>query len=100
MNQHGIFFVYYNMEKRKLGKSKTTGKAEAPNKAAAENNANAELSVIVYVRSAKYVPGWISVREKITDNIFTADITRADLAKLEADEQITSVSINQRLDPI
>lgn len=82
------------MEKRKLSKSKTTGKA------AASNNANPEISVIVYVRSAKYVPKWISVREKITDNIFTADIREADLAKLEADEQITSVSINERLDPI
>jgi hypothetical protein len=82
------------MEKRKLSKSKTTGKAESA------NNAKPELSVIVYVRSAKYVPGWISVRERITDNIFTADITAAELAKLEADEQITSISINQRLDSI
>ncbi|OQP52692.1 hypothetical protein [Niastella populi] len=82
------------MEKRKLGKSKTTGKAASANKA------KAELSVIVYVRSAKYVPDWIAVRERITDNIFTADISEAELAKLEADEQITSISINQRLNSL
>lgn len=94
MNRHGIFFVYYNMEKRKLDKSKTTGKA------AASENVNPEISVIVYTRGANYIPEWISVREKITNNIFTADITKAELAKLEADEQITSVSINQRLDSL
>lgn len=88
------FFVYYNMEKRKLGKSKATGKAPSTNKA------NPEISVIVYTRGANYVPGWIAVRQKITDNIFTADIREVDLAKLEADEQITSVSINERLDSI
>jgi hypothetical protein len=82
------------MEKHKPGKSKTTEKAVSA------TNANQELSVIVYVRSAKYVPRWISVRQKITDNIFTADIKEADLAKLEADEQITSVSINKRLDSL
>ncbi len=82
------------MEKRKLGKSKTTGKA------ASANDAKPELSVIVYVRSAKYVPDWISVRERITDNIFTADISNAELAKLEADEQITSISINKRLNSL
>ena len=87
-----IFFVYYNMEKRKLNKSKTTGKGAVA--------VGPELSVIVYVRKANYVPEWISLRSKITDLIFTADINKADLNKLEADEQVSSVSINERLNTI
>lgn len=80
------------MEKRKLSKSKTTGKGAAA--------VGPELSVMVHVRKANYVPEWISVRSKITDLIFTADINKADLNKLEEDEQVSSVSINERLDSL
>jgi len=90
-----FFFVYYIMEKRKLSKSKTTGRG-----AAAADDASPELSVIVHVRKANYVPGWVTLRQKITDLIFTADIKKADLDKLETDEQVTSVSINEQLDSI
>lgn len=80
------------MEKRKLSKSKTTGKGASA--------ATPELSVIVHVRKANYVPEWITLRSKITDLIFTADIKKGDLNKLEADEQVTSVSINERLNSV
>lgn len=80
------------MEKRKLSKSKTTGKGAVA--------VGPELSVIVHVRKANYVPEWVSLRSKITDLIFTADINKADLNKLEADEQVSSVSINERLDSL
>jgi hypothetical protein len=80
------------MEKRKLNKSKTTGKGASV--------INPELSVIVHVRKANYVPEWITLRSKITDLIFTADIKKVELNKLEADEQVTSVSINEQLGSI
>ena len=81
------------MDKRKINKSKITGKEES-------GNANQELSVIVQVREPNYVPNWISLRKKITEIIFTASIHKADLSKLEADDQVVSVSINERLDPL
>jgi hypothetical protein len=84
------FFVYYNMEKHKPGKSKVTNKGVA-------TDAGTEVSVIVHVNKANYVPNWISLRKKITDLIFTADVKKRDLEKLEADEQVISVSINEQL---
>lgn len=81
------------MDKRKLSKSKVTGKAK-------QDDADPVLSVIVNVREANYVPSWLPLRKRITTHIFTSDIKKADLPKLEADSQVVSVSINEPLDSL
>jgi hypothetical protein len=83
------------MDKSKLRESKITG-----NSTGATDNANPEFSVVVYVRAANYEPDYIALRKRITGYIFTANVTKKELDKLEADEQITSVSINERLDSV
>jgi hypothetical protein len=81
------------MEKRKLDNSKITGKRSA-------GDNNPMLSVIIQVREPNYVPDWLSLRKKITEYIFTAEIEGVDLPKLEADKLVDSVSINEQLDSI
>ncbi|THU40448.1 hypothetical protein FAM09_11345 [Niastella caeni] len=81
------------MDKHKLSKSKVTGKVSA-------NDANPVLNVIINVREPNYVPSWLSLRKKITANIFTADIKKTDLPKLEADGQVISVAINEQLNSL
>jgi hypothetical protein len=81
------------MDKRKLNKSKITGNV-------LPGDDNPMMSVIVHVREPAYVPAWLSLRKKITEYIFTAAIMKTDLSKLEADKQVTSVSINEQLDSI
>jgi hypothetical protein len=78
------------MDKHKLSKSKVTGKAK-------KDDADQILSVIVHVREANYVPEWLTIRKIITTHIFTADIQKEDLPKLENDDQVVSVSINEPL---
>ena len=70
-----------------------TGKAK-------KDDADPVLSVIVHVREANYVPEWLPLRKRITTHIFTSDIKRVDLPKLEADDQVVSVSINEQLDSL
>lgn len=81
------------MEKRKLSKSKVTGKAK-------QDDEDSPLSVIVHVREPDYVPEWLSLRKRITSYIFTSDIKKEDLPKLEADDQVVSVAINEQLDQL
>ena len=78
------------MDKHKLSKSKVTGKAK-------KDDGDPMLSVIVNVREANYVPEWLSLRKRITTHIFTSDIKKEDLSKLESDDQVVSVSINEPL---
>jgi hypothetical protein len=80
------------MEKRKLSKSKITGKTPPD---------DGELfSVIVQVREPNYVPDWVPLRTRITSHIFTTDVKKEDITKLEADDQVVSVAINQRMDQL
>ena len=78
------------MDKRKIRQSKITGKASP-------GDGEPVLSVIVNVREPDYVPEWLSLRQRITAHIFTADIKKEELPKLEADSQVVSVSINEPL---
>jgi hypothetical protein len=80
------------MEKRKLSKSKITGKTPSP--------AEELLSVIVNVREPDYVPAWVPLRKRITSHIFTTDVKKEDISKLEADNEVISVAINQRMDQL
>ena len=91
--RYPFYFVNYNMEKRKISKSKITGKTSA-------DDAEPLLSVIVHVREPDYVPEWLSLRKRITSLIFTSDIKKGDLPKLEADDQVVSVAINEQLDQL
>jgi len=79
------------MDKRKINQSKITGKVPP-------GDNNPMLPVIIHVLEADYVPAWLSLRKRITAHIFTADVAKADLPKLEADEQVTSVAISEPLD--
>jgi len=79
------------MDKRKINKSKITGNLPP-------GDDDSMVSVIVHVHEPGYVPAWLSLRKRITEYIFTADIKRPELSKLEADKQVTSVSINEQLD--
>lgn len=80
------------MEKRKLSKSKITGKTPSPD--------GELLSVIVNVREPNYVPAWVTLRKRITSHIFTTDIKKEDISKLEADNEVISVAINEQLNSL
>ncbi len=80
------------MEKRKLSKSKITGKTPSPD--------GELLSVIVNVREPDYVPAWVPLRKRITSHIFTTDIKKEDISKLEADNEVISVAINEQLNSL
>jgi hypothetical protein len=80
------------MEKRKLSKSKITGKTPPDD--------GELLSVIVNVREPDYVPAWVPLRKRITSHIFTTDIKKEDISKLEADNEVISVAINEQLNSL
>ncbi|MVT08569.1 hypothetical protein [Chitinophaga tropicalis] len=81
------------MEKSKIISSKISGAINSQDK-------NTLMSVIINVKEANYVPDWLKIRNKITSFIFTSEVKKADLIKLEKDQQIISVSLNQRLNMI
>ena len=81
------------MEKRKLSKSKITGKTPSP-------DGELLFSVIVQVREPNYVPEWVSLRTRISSLFFTTDLKLSDITKLEADPEVVSVAINQRMDQL
>lgn len=81
------------MEKRNLTRSKISG-------AVSFLKDNEKTPVIINVKEANYVPNWLKVRNKITSFIFTSEVEKNDLAKLEEDQQVISISLNQRLNMI
>jgi hypothetical protein len=81
------------MEKRKLSKSKVTGKTLSP-------DGELLFSVIVQVREPNYVPDWVTLRKRISSLFFTTDLKASDITKLEADNEVISVAINQRMDQL
>lgn len=81
------------MEKRNLIRSKISG-------AVSFLNENEKTSAIINVKEANYVPSWLKVANKITSFIFTSEIKKDDLVKLEQDQRVVSISLNQRLNMI
>lgn len=81
------------MEKRNLIRSKISG-------AVSFLKENGKTPVVINVKEADYIPGWLNVRNKITSFVFTSEVEKDDLAKLEEDQQIVSISLNQRLNMI
>lgn len=81
------------MEKRKLSKSKVTGKTPSP-------DGELLFSVIVQVREPNYVPDWVPLRKRLSSLFFTTDLKLSDITKLEADNEVISVAINQRMDQL
>jgi hypothetical protein len=81
------------MEKRNLIRSKISG-------AVSFQNENEKTSAIINVKEADYIPSWLDVRSKITSYIFTSDLKKDDIAKLEQDHRVVSISLNQRLNMI
>ena len=55
------------------------------------------LTVLVKLRDGAVPPDYVSTRARITDGIFSAEIKAEDLARLEADPKVVSVSLSQRL---
>ncbi len=54
-------------------------------------------AAIVKVRSADYVPPGIDLRARISPYLFTADVTEADLSRMQADDDVVSVSFARRI---
>ena len=77
------------MEKKKLGKSKLEGYSGGMK--------NSKFSVIVKVNKADYVPGFLTLRSKISPFVFTANATGEMIERLEKDKLVVSVSINNKL---
>jgi len=63
-------------------------------------NENEMAPVIINVKEANYIPSWLKVRNIITSFIFTSEVKKDDLVKLEEDQRIASISLNQRLNMI
>lgn len=89
----GKKIVNYNMEKRKLNKSKLSGKLPP-------DDSTTAFTVMIEVSEPDYVPDWLNIRHRITHTIFTAEIRKADFSKLETDKLVVSFSINEQLDSI
>ncbi|SFD64904.1 hypothetical protein SAMN05518672_102786 [Chitinophaga sp. CF118] len=63
-------------------------------------NENEITPVIINVKEANYIPNWLKVRNKITSFIFTSEVKKGDLVKLEEDQRVVSISLSQRLNMI
>lgn len=60
----------------------------------------ATYSAILKVTTGGYVPDGVALRRRIDATMFTADVPEDELATLEADDQVESVAISERLDII
>ena len=58
---------------------------------------DAEVSAIVKVREAHYVPAGLTLRSRIDDKIFTATCRAAALRDLDRDPLVESVALTQKL---
>ena len=59
--------------------------------------AGERVSAILKVKSKGYVPDSVTLRERIDETLFTADIELAVLENLEADDEVSSVAISRNL---
>lgn len=58
------------------------------------------VSAILKVTRAGYVPDAVTLRERIDETMFTADVPPETLPRLEEDEEVASVAISRPLDVI
>ena len=56
-----------------------------------------EVTAIVKVKQPRYVPAGVKVRARIDDMMFTASFAGALLASLDADPDVESVALAERL---
>ncbi len=56
-----------------------------------------EITAIVKVAEAGYVPSGIDVRAQLAPNLFTAKMHRADIARLDQDPRVLSIDTGRRL---
>ena len=57
------------------------------------------IAAIVKVAKAGYVPSVVSVRSRISSQIFTAEVSTESLAALDKDPQVVSVSVATKVYP-
>ncbi|MBA3314954.1 MAG: hypothetical protein H0T47_16910 [Planctomycetaceae bacterium] len=55
------------------------------------------VQVIVKVRNAGYVPPAVTIRARIDEHIFTADVPAGELPQLESNPQVVSIAANKKL---
>lgn len=55
------------------------------------------VQVIVKVRKAGYVPPAVTLRARIDEYLFTADVPADELRQLERNPQVVSVAANKKL---
>lgn len=55
------------------------------------------MTAIVKVKKANYTPKHVRVRARISPEILTCEFSAAELASLDADENVVSVSLSQKL---
>ena len=79
------------MDLKDLTKSDVPAKQFAPGE---------QITAIIKVRTAGYVPPGVHVRSRIGDDLITADFPAALLDKIQADEQVVSVEHNKPLPSI
>jgi hypothetical protein len=73
---------------KNLTKSDVTAKPAEPGE---------QITAIIKVRTAGYVPSGVQVRSRISDDLITADFPATLLDKIQADEQVVSVEHNKPL---
>ena len=61
------------------------------------NDCRTEITAIVKVAEAGYVPSGIDVRAQIAPNLFTAKMHKADLDRLDQDPRVVSIDTGRRL---
>ena len=61
------------------------------------NGDRTEITAIVKVAEAGYVPSGIDVRAQLAPNLFTAKMHRADIDRLDQDPRVLSIDTGRRL---
>ena len=78
---------------------KSLGKLESlpPSSLANQPGANDRLLVVVRMHPGAPIPPYLTPRAKFGEDMFTAELPSSELARLEADPDVASMSISQKL---
>ena len=75
----------------------TPDKVQLNTLSVASNGEWTEVTAIVKVTEAGYVPSGIDVRAQIAPNLFTAKMHREDIDRLDQDPRVVSIDTGRRL---
>lgn len=69
----------------------------SPSVASKELEGHDRVLVLVKTKEGSNMPSYVNVRSKISGRIFSGEMTVMDLPRLQADPNVESVSLSQRL---